>query len=189
MSQPSRTVSDSSGDFWIIIGCRSERVPSINIPLDESRQERAVYTEQRQAQIIFQNERDGDLNTTFQTKDDGPSGLTMNPYSYQTHQPQNLHTTRTGSQIDYGNNEYDHTTGIYKMGGQKGRQYHYDMTYNEDIMSGPIITIICDKYTTKKAHKPKKLGDCGWGGNPTTYNWSMDRETYFKLIEYLPRNF
>ena len=73
MSQPSRTVSDSSGDFWIITGCRSERVPSINIPLDESEQERAVYTEQRQAQIIFQNERDGDLNTTFQTKDDGPT--------------------------------------------------------------------------------------------------------------------
>jgi hypothetical protein len=187
MSQPSRNVSDSSGDFWIITGCRSERVPSINIPLDESEQERAVYTEQRQAQIIFQNERDGDLNTTFQTKDDGPSGLTMNPYPNQTNKPPNRHTTRTGAK-DYGNNEYDHTTGTYKMGGQKGRQYHYDMTNIEDI-SSLIITIKCLKYTTGKKNLERKKGGKGWGNNPTTYDWSMDRETYFKLIEYLPRNF
>jgi hypothetical protein len=53
MSQPSRTVSDSSGDFWIITGCRSERVPSINIPLDESRQENV---DERQQHIHAQED-------------------------------------------------------------------------------------------------------------------------------------
>ena len=45
MPQPSRTVSDSSGDCWIITEGRSERVPSTNIPLDESPQERPVAVE------------------------------------------------------------------------------------------------------------------------------------------------
>lgn len=36
MTPPSRTVSDSSGEMWVIKGFSSERVPSTNIPLVES---------------------------------------------------------------------------------------------------------------------------------------------------------
>ena len=36
MNPSSRTVSDSSGEMWVITGFSSERVPSTNIPLVES---------------------------------------------------------------------------------------------------------------------------------------------------------
>jgi hypothetical protein len=130
----------------------------------------------------------GPQDTCWIDKDGKKTTVTINPFPDQTDHPQNRHRCGTRSPKDYGNNEYDHTSQTFKMGGHvtaKGfSQYSYKMTYIEDSMSGPIITLTC---LERKLPKRKKVQE-KWE-NPTAYDWSMDRDTYFKLLDYFARNF
>jgi 3',5'-cyclic AMP phosphodiesterase CpdA len=107
-----------------------------------------------------------------------------------------VHYPNSGTKKTY-KSFFSKQNNIFKMPNTRdsstsGRLYEYKLVWIEEEMSSPTITLKCQQYTTpggksgkRKVHLPNEWDETP----PGTYDWSMDMDTYVKLLKYVCRNF